>query len=89
MLQNHGRAVALGFFVHNFMRVHITPWKAAGVKTTPAMAAGLTDRVWSMDDLLIMMDPTRCQIGATSTVTIKWVRYRRPIRGLTATPLCG
>jgi len=56
--QNHAYAVALHFFAHNFLRPHGTLTKAAeGVKTTPAMAAGLTDRVWTLDDLVAMMDP--------------------------------
>lgn len=54
--QNHGRAVALSFFVHNYIRPHGTLSKAAGRKTTPAMAAGLTDRVWTMEDIVAGMD---------------------------------
>lgn len=61
--QNHGRAVALNFFVHNYIRPHGTLSKAAGRKTTPAMAAGLTDRVWSIDDIVAGMD------GSLETVT--------------------
>lgn len=57
--QNHGRAVALNFFVHNYCRPHGTLTKAAGVKTTPAMAAGLTDRVWTVDDIVTRMDPAQ------------------------------
>jgi hypothetical protein len=56
--QNHGRAVALNFFVHNFIRPHGTLSKAAGAKTTPAMAAGLTDRVWTVEDIVAGMDAT-------------------------------
>lgn len=57
--ENHAHAVALHFFAHNFCRVHSTLTKARqGVKTTPAMAAGLTDRPWTMADLLAMMEPT-------------------------------
>lgn len=56
--ENHAAAVALHFFTHNFIRPHGTLTKAAkGIKTTPAMAAGLTDRPWTMADLLAMMAP--------------------------------
>jgi IS1 family transposase len=54
---NHARAVALQFFVYNYCRPHGTLSKAAGVKTTPAMAVGLADRVWSVDDIVSRMDP--------------------------------
>lgn len=56
---NHAYAVALTFFAHNFIRAHGTLTKAAGAKTTPAMASGLTDRVWTWDDVLAMMDPEK------------------------------
>jgi IS1 family transposase len=44
-LQNLRRALALHFMYYNFCRVHST------VKTTPAIAAGLTDRIWTLHDL--------------------------------------
>ncbi|MGB7213072.1 MAG: IS1 family transposase [Gemmatimonadales bacterium] len=57
--ENHGYAVALHFFAYNFCRAHGTLTKAAqGAKTTPAMAAGLTERPWTMADLLALMEPT-------------------------------
>jgi hypothetical protein len=37
---------ALFFAAYNFVRVHGT------IKTTPAVAAGLTDHVWSVAELL-------------------------------------
>ncbi len=55
--ENHVHAVALNFFVHNFIRVHSTLTSERKAKTTPAMASGLTDRPWTVDDLLILMDP--------------------------------
>ncbi len=55
--ENHAHAVALHFFAHNFIRVHTTLSKAAGTKTTPAMAAGLTTQVWTVEDMLALMDP--------------------------------
>jgi hypothetical protein len=61
--ENHAHATALHFFAHNFIRVHSTLTKErSGVKTTPAMAAGLTDRPWTMDDMLTMMDPENVTI---------------------------
>jgi hypothetical protein len=32
---------------------------SGGIKTTPAMAAGLTDGVWTVEDVLARMDPER------------------------------
>lgn len=44
-LENHGHAVALYFLHYNFCRVHKT------LRVTPAMEAGLTDHVWSLDEV--------------------------------------
>lgn len=52
----HSHAVALQFFAHNFCRAHGTLSKAAGAKTTPAMAAGLTDHVWGWEEVLTLAD---------------------------------
>jgi transposase-like protein/IS1 family transposase len=41
-------AVALHFAYYNFCRVHST------LRVTPAMEAGLTDRIWSIGELLVM-----------------------------------
>lgn len=58
--ENHAQAVNLHFMSYNYCRPHQTLTKAAkGVKTTPAMAAGLTDRVWTLEDVLSLMDPSR------------------------------
>ena len=61
--ENHAHALSLNFMHYNFCRVHATPTKAKkGVHTTPAMAAGVTDRVWKVEDILALMDPERlCQ----------------------------
>ncbi len=45
-LENHGAAIALHFAHYNFCRIHST------IRCTPAMAAGITSTVWSMDRLL-------------------------------------
>ena len=47
--ENHCYAAALYFTYYNFCRPHTTLTKnASGYKTTPAMAAGLTDRVYDI-----------------------------------------
>lgn len=59
-IENHMHAVALYFFAHNFCRAHATLTKAAGgVHTSPAMAAGLTDHVWKVEELVALLDPQR------------------------------
>jgi IS1 family transposase len=55
--ENHAHAVSLHFMHYNFCRAHATLTKEAGRKVTPAMAAGLTDRVWTVEDVLALMDP--------------------------------
>ena len=57
--ENHAHAVSLHFMFYNFCRPHLTLTKAAkGTKTTPAMACGLTDHVWTVETILEKMDPT-------------------------------
>ena len=59
-VENHHYAVALHFMHYNFCRPHMTLTKSAGgVHTRPAMAAGLTDHVWKVEDLLGLLDPNR------------------------------
>jgi transposase-like protein/IS1 family transposase len=56
--ENHEAAIALFIAYYNFCRVHSTLTDATRGedqpvrKTTPAMAAGLTDHVWSVKELL-------------------------------------
>jgi hypothetical protein len=44
-LENLVAAAAIHIAVYNFCRMHST------IRCTPAMAAGVIDRLWSMDDL--------------------------------------
>jgi hypothetical protein len=44
-VDNHAHAVALHFMYYNFVRIHKT------LRVTPAMAAGITQRLWSVEDL--------------------------------------
>jgi IS1 family transposase len=50
--ENHRAALALYFAHYNLCRVHTTLTNRCEAKTTPAMAAGLTDHVWSVGELL-------------------------------------
>ena len=49
---NHEAAMALYFAYYNYCRPHMTLNERVGYKQTPAMAAGLTSRVWSVAELL-------------------------------------
>jgi len=46
-VQNHAAMVALHFLHYNFGRVH----SSLGKLTTPAMAAGISDHVWTCDEI--------------------------------------
>lgn len=48
--QNHVHALALYFAFYNFCRIHKT------LRVTPAMQAGLTDRVWDMSEIVELID---------------------------------
>ncbi len=57
--ENHAHAVALHFMDYNFCCSHQTLSKGTkGIHTTPAMAAGVTDHVWKIEDLVALLDPT-------------------------------
>jgi IS1 family transposase len=60
-LENHARAVDIQFMFYNFCRPHMTLTKSHPLHypTTPAMAAGITDHVWSVEEVCALMDPTR------------------------------
>lgn len=49
-IENHAHAVALHFMNYNFCRIH------SSLKITPAMAAGMTDRLWDVDDIIKLVD---------------------------------
>ena len=53
-LENHMYALALYFVHYNFVRPHKS--LANPYHRTPAMAAGLTDSIWTMEDLLGLLD---------------------------------
>jgi IS1 family transposase len=54
-LENHRYAVALHFMHYNFCRAHATLTKERGVRTTPAMAAGLATEIWPVERILELL----------------------------------
>jgi hypothetical protein len=48
--ENHATAVALHYMHYNFVRIHRT------LRVTPAMQAGLTDRLWSIEDIVRLLE---------------------------------
>ena len=49
-VENHAYSVALFAMYYNFVRIHKT------LRTTPAMAAGVTKRLWEMSDVVAMLE---------------------------------
>lgn len=55
-VENLVAAVSLHFMHYNFARPHQSLRKANGYPTTPAMAAGVTDHVWTIRELVALLD---------------------------------
>ncbi|SDR56916.1 Transposase and inactivated derivatives, IS1 family [Rhizobiales bacterium GAS113] len=49
-VENHAHAMALHFLYYNFVRIHKT------LKVTPAMAAGVTNRLWEVADMVKVLE---------------------------------
>lgn len=49
-IENHEHAISLNFMHYNFVRRHMT------LKVTPAMAAGLTRKMMSLEDIVDLID---------------------------------
>jgi IS1 family transposase len=61
-LQNHERMVALYALWYNFVRIHKT------LRTSPAMAAGIESRLWSMEDVVALVDARSAKITGETLV---------------------
>jgi IS1 family transposase len=48
-IENHMAAVAINYFAYNFIKIHST------LRTSPAMAAGVTDRLFDVSDLVALL----------------------------------
>jgi len=57
-VENHGWAVALYFMHYNFCRVHQT------LRVTPAMEAGVSDHVWTLGELVALLEHNSAEAAA-------------------------
>jgi hypothetical protein len=58
-LENHIHMVALYTVWYNWIRPHKT------LKTTPAVASGVTDRVWTMGEIVELIEQAEMLVPAT------------------------
>ena len=49
-VENLKHSVALHYMYYNFVRIH------SSLRVTPAMAAGVTDKLWSVEDIVGLLD---------------------------------
>lgn len=56
-VENHAHAVALHMMYYNFVRIHKT------LRVTPAMAAGVTDRLWEIADIAMLVEQAEAKPG--------------------------
>lgn len=49
-VENHEHMVALHYMYYNFARIH------QSLRVTPAMEAGVSDHVWSLDEIIALLD---------------------------------
>lgn len=69
-LENHIATIALYFVCYNFVRVHKT------LRVTPAMAAGVSDHVWEVTDVVALLDAGRAvkRVEASERAAIRMVQ---------------
>ena len=56
-VENHAHAVALHMMYYNFVRIHKT------LRVTPAMAAGVADRLWEIEDIAKLVEAAEAKPG--------------------------
>jgi IS1 family transposase len=57
-IENHAYAVALHMMYYNFVRIH------QSLRVTPAMAAGVSDRLWEIGDIVELIEKAESRISA-------------------------
>jgi IS1 family transposase len=73
-IENHAHMVALYALWYNFVRVHKT------LRMSPALAAGIETRLWSMEDVVALIDARSAKIsGDTLIAECKVMKLSRPM----------
>jgi hypothetical protein len=57
-LENHRHAIALFFMYYNFCRIHQT------LRVTPAMEAGLSNHVWTIEEMIAELESWKMTAAA-------------------------
>ncbi len=60
-IENHAYAVELHAMFYNFVRVHQT------LRVTPAMAAGVTDKLWEVSDIVKVIEAWEAEQATAGT----------------------
>ena len=68
-IENHAHAVALHCTFYNFVRIHKT------LRCSPAMAAGLTDRLWEMRDIVALIEQAEAATRAEEARSLQAARF--------------
>ena len=55
-VENHAYVVALHMMYYNFVRLH------SKLRMSPAMAAGVTDRLWEIGDIVALVEAEEAKI---------------------------
>jgi IS1 family transposase len=64
-IENHAATIALHSMFYNFVRIHQT------LKVTPAMAAGVTDKLWEISDIVQVLEDFESQRKAEPSFEIE------------------
>jgi hypothetical protein len=60
-VENHLHMLAIYFMFYNYCRIHMT------LRVTPAMEAGLAHHVWTIEELVKLMEPKSILDGLKMT----------------------
>ncbi len=60
-VENHAYSVALHMMYYNFVKIH------SKLRVTPAMSAGVTDRLWEMSDIVALCEAVEPKAGKRGT----------------------